>query len=119
MVAVVRHERTADAPHAGLGSVPYYDVLARDLPYRERLTAYAKIADERFETERFEEFRANHLGHLDEVAIEFFGTDTAKEAVRKKVEALFPAHEVEAFTEHFWGLIQFWRKTESDRIGKA
>lgn len=41
------------------------------------------------------------------------------EAVRLKVEALFPRHEVEKFTEHFWGLIQFWRKTEADRLKGA
>jgi hypothetical protein len=95
---------------------PYYAVKRQDLPFRERLRRYGKIAEERLETERFEEFCARHLPHLDEVALEFFGTDRAREAVRLKVEALFPAHEVEQFTEHFWGLIQFWRKTERDRL---
>jgi hypothetical protein len=98
---------------------PYYEIRERDLPYRERLAAYAAIAHERLETARFEEFCATHLAHLDEVALEFFGTESAKDAVRAKVEAMFPAHEVERFTEHFWGLIQFWRKTESDRIGRS
>ena len=41
----------------------------------------------------------------------------ALEAVGEKVAALFPEHEVEEFTGHFWGLIQFWRKTEAERIG--
>ncbi len=36
--------------------------------------------------------------------------------MRLKVEALFPQHEVEEYTEHFWGLIQFWRRTEADRL---
>ena len=45
---------------------------------------------------------------------EFFGTPTAKDAVRKKVAALFPPHELEQFTEHFWGLVQLWRKTEGE-----
>jgi hypothetical protein len=98
---------------------PYYGIRERDLDYRERLAAYARIADERFDTERFEEFCAKHLAHLDEVAVEFFGTETAKAAVRSKVEAMFPDHEVERFTEHFWGLIQFWRKTEVDRLGRS
>jgi len=71
------------------------------------------------ETDRFREFCATHLAHLDEVALEFFGTDRAREAVRKKVEAMFPEHEHEEFTEHFWGLIQFWRKTESQRSGQS
>jgi hypothetical protein len=44
------------------------------------------------------------------VASEFFGTAVAKDAVRQKVAALFPAHEVEKFTELFWGRIQDWRR---------
>jgi hypothetical protein len=79
------------------------------LPYRERLSAYAKIAAERFETARFEEFCAQHLPHLDEVAWEFFGTEAAKSAFRAKVAALYPKHEVEQFTELFWKRVQAWR----------
>jgi hypothetical protein len=98
---------------------PFYEVRRRDLPYRERLRAYAAIAEKRLDVERFREFRSRHLSHLDEVALAFFGTATAKDAIRQKVEAMFPAHEVEQFTEHFWGLIQFWCKTESERMGRA
>ncbi len=95
---------------------PFYEVQRRDLPFRERLEAYAAIAEERLEADRFQEFCDQHLSHLDEVAHDFFGSDVAKGAVRAKVESLFPEHEHEKFTEHFWGLIQFWRKTESDRM---
>jgi hypothetical protein len=98
---------------------PYYAIRDRELPYRERLRAYAQIGEERLDAERFAEFRRRHLAHLDEIALEFFGTDRAKEAVRRKVEAKFPAHEVERFTEHFWGLIGFWRKTEEDRLRRG
>jgi hypothetical protein len=98
---------------------PFYDIAKKDLPYRERLKGYAKIANERMETERFEEFCAKHLSHLDEVALDFFGTDVAKGYVRQKVGALFPAHEVHKFTEHFWGMVQFWRKTEADRLNRV
>ncbi len=95
---------------------PFFEIADRDLPFRERLSAYAEIARQRFEVDRFEEFCARHLGHLDLVALDFFGSERCREAVRLKVEALFPRHEVESFTEHFWGLIQFWRKTETDRL---
>jgi hypothetical protein len=88
---------------------PFYAVAKRDLPYRERLRAYADIARERFGAAQFEEFCATHLPHLDEVVWEFFATPQAKEAVRKKVAALFPAHEVEMFTELFWKRIGAWR----------
>ena len=96
---------------------PFFEVRRRELPYRERLRAYAEIAEKRLDVEGFREFRATHLAHLDEVALEFFGTDVARDAVHKKVVAMFPAHEVEKFTEHFWGLIGFWRRTEADRMG--
>jgi len=98
---------------------PYYAVKREDLPFRERLRRYAAIADERLETARFEDFCQQHLAHLDEIAFDFFGSDRAREAVRLKVAALFPDHEVEQFTEHFWGMIQFWRKTERDRLDGA
>ena len=88
---------------------PFYEIAKKDLPYREKLSAYAAIADERFETRKFEEFCATQLKHLDEVAWEFFGTVEAKDAVRKKVTALFPPHEVEVFTELFFKRIQAWR----------
>ena len=96
---------------------PFYEIAARDLPFRDKLTAYAAIARTRFESDRFLEFCEQHLADLDEIVWEFFGSPRAKEAVRLKVEALFPTHEVEKFTEHFWGLIQFWRRTEAERLG--
>jgi hypothetical protein len=88
---------------------PFYAVAKRDLPYRDKLRAYAKIAEERFETAKFEEFCGKHLAHLDEIALEFFGTPVARDAVRQKVAALFPPHEIEPFTELFWNRIQAWR----------
>jgi hypothetical protein len=89
---------------------PFYAVAAQDLSYEEKVDRYAKIAEERFETARFEEFCKKHLGHLDQVAFDFFGSPEAKEAVRVKVAALFPEHELERFTELFWNRIQEWRR---------
>ncbi len=54
---------------------PYYEIADRGLSFDERLAEYAKIAEERLEHDRFQEFCDEHLGHLDEVAWEFFGTD--------------------------------------------
>ena len=89
---------------------PFYAVAAdADMPFRDKLAAYARIAEHRFETARFEEFCQQHLPHLDEVAWRFFGTPAAKEAFRKKTAALYPAHEVEQFTELFWNRVQKWR----------
>ena len=96
---------------------PRLGAVLRDRRHRSCRTArswraYAAIAAERFETDEFEEFCATHLAHLDEVAWEFFG-DAGGAATRcaLKVAALFPAHEVEHFTELFWQRIQAWRAT--------
>ena len=94
---------------------PFYAIAAdRDRPYRDRLRDYAKIAEERYEAARFEEFCATHLAHLDEVAWEFFGTPAAKSAIREKVTALYPKHEIEPFTELFWNRVQAWRADEQE-----
>jgi hypothetical protein len=87
--------------------------------YGARLAALGRLAHQRFETERFEEFCAANLADLDEVVYEYFGTDRAREIVRWKVNAMFPSDEVDRFTDHFWGLIQFWRQTERDRLETA
>ena len=95
---------------------PYYEIAEQDLPYREKLAAYATIARERLEADRFEAFCEQHLGQLDAVAVEYFGSDRAREAVRKKVQSLFPEHEWDEFTDHFWGRLQDWRAEETERI---
>jgi hypothetical protein len=88
---------------------PFERIAKQEMPYREKIAAYADVARERFDARRFEDFCGTHLSHLGEVASEFFGTEVAKDAVRKKVEALFPAREVEQFTNLFWDRIQEWR----------
>ncbi|MHC4263170.1 MAG: ATP-grasp domain-containing protein [Planctomycetota bacterium] len=97
---------------------PFYRVADEDMTYAEKLEAYGRIADERFETTRFEEFCAEQCADLDEIAWEFFGSDRAKAAVRQKVEALYPDHEIDEFTERFWSAIQDWRSETSLEAGR-
>jgi hypothetical protein len=92
---------------------PYFEAATREGSYAERLAAYAGLARRHFESERFAEFCARHLAHLDAVADEFFASAAARAAVRAKVEALYPPHEVEQFSELFWRRIQDWRRTEA------
>jgi hypothetical protein len=89
---------------------PFYQVAAEDRPYAEKLRRYGQLAEKHFQAEEFGAFCQKHLAHVDEVAWEFFGTQTARAAFEKKVEALFPKHEVAQFTELFWQRVQTWRK---------
>lgn len=89
---------------------PFLEVADSSAPFETKLDAYAAIAEKQMEADRFEEFCQTHLSRLDEIAWEFFGSEEARRAVRNKTAALFPEHEVELFTELFWGRIQDWRK---------
>ena len=93
---------------------PYYAVARQeDLPYEEKLGRYAAIARERLDAERFADFCAEHLPHLDAVADEFFASEQCRDAVRLKVTALYPEHEIETFTDLFFRRIQKWREVEA------
>ncbi len=98
---------------------PYFEIAAEEAPFSEKLAAYGALARERLDADRFAEFCDTQLPDLDEITYQYFASDRAKELVRAKVASLFPAHEADGFTEHFWGLIQFWRTTEADRLGAA
>jgi hypothetical protein len=85
---------------------PYFEIADGKKPFREKLSAYAKLADARFDTARFQEFCAKHLANLDEVADTFFRSDKAREAVHAKVKALYPEHEWASFTDLFFARAQ-------------
>lgn len=91
---------------------PYYEVLGRESSFEGRLAGYARIGNERMETAAFREFCDKELRHVDEIAWEFFGSEIARKAIRLKVEALFPAHEVDQFTQLFWDRVQQWRNDQ-------
>jgi len=98
--------------HRNLDWAPFLEIADSDRSYREKVSAYADIAHERFETDRFLDFCDAHMGHLDELAWEFFGCDLARDAIREKVSALYPPQEIEEFTELFWRRIQRWRREQ-------
>ena len=85
---------------------PYYAIAAKDLPYREKLAGYAKIARERLSADKFEEFKSKHLGPLREAARAWFASDRCRDAVRRKVANMYPAHEIDEFSERFFGQVQ-------------
>ncbi len=88
---------------------PYFEVAAGPGTLETKLSAYARLARESFDADGFQEFCNVHLGQLDEVAWDYFGGPDARAAVRAKVEALFPRHEWDTFTDSFMQAIERWR----------
>lgn len=89
---------------------PFLDIADSAGTFVEKLPRYGALARAHFDSERFEEFCATHLSGLDEAAWEYFGGERAKAAIRGKVEALFPEHEHDEFTDYFWQAVQEWRE---------
>ena len=95
----------------------FYDAHDPTLDIDEQLEAYDAIALEYYDAPAFEAFCEEHLGDLDRIAVQYFASPAFKEVVRAKVTALYPKHEIDRFTDHFFGLVQFWCHTERDRLG--
>jgi hypothetical protein len=94
----------------------FFEAVDDEMTLKERLDALVPIAHEHFETERFEEFCDTHLPNLDAVVHEWFGGESAVDAVRRKVAAVFPPHEVDEFTELFYGRVQRWREDDAPGV---
>ena len=61
---------TGRRPRFDLDTRRYFDIADRaELSYAEKLAEYRALADEYFEVERYQDFCASRLGHLDEVAL--------------------------------------------------
>jgi hypothetical protein len=89
-----------------------------DLTYEEKLERYDALSRKAWDTDKFDEFCDKHLSQLDEVADAFFGSRAFHDVVRAKVSALYPAHEIDRFTDHFFDQVQLWRRDEAARLAR-
>ncbi len=98
---------------------PWFAVGDReDLSYDEKLAEYRRLADEYFQVEAYEEFCAEHLSRLDELAVEYFGGTEFDELLVETVRSTFPPHEHEHFVAHYRGLLGAWADDEDARLSR-
>jgi hypothetical protein len=83
-----------------------------DLSYEEKLAKYRELADAYFQVPRYEEFCATHLGHLDELAHEWFTSREFDDVLVSTVRSTFPAHEHDHFVAHYRGLLAAWARDQ-------
>ncbi|MEI2690438.1 MAG: hypothetical protein V9H69_12325 [Anaerolineae bacterium] len=91
----------------------YFDIADSERSYPEKLAAYEALADAYFDTERFAEFRATQLNHLDAVTWELAQAQEFDDMLVHNVRLTFPPHEHEQFIAHFRGLIGAWVQAEA------
>jgi len=83
------------------------------LSYAEKLGEYRRLADEYFDTQRYEEFCARHLANVDEIVYEWVSSEEFRSLLRETVRAMYPVHEHEKFLGHFGGLVDAWIRDHS------
>ena len=81
-----------------------------------KLAAYLAIADEQFETERYWEWCAEHLPHLDEQVLDWVTSTDFDRMLKDTVRATYPEHEATEFLDHFHGLVDLWVIDEGARM---
>jgi hypothetical protein len=99
---------TGRRPRVDLDTRRWYDVADAGGSYEEKLSTYRRMADDYFETERYQEFVATQLGELDAVAHDYFSSADFDRVLVETVRATFPAHEHEQFVAHYRGLLAAW-----------
>ncbi|MEI2777124.1 MAG: hypothetical protein V9G19_14375 [Tetrasphaera sp.] len=90
-------------------TAPWFAVADNeDLDYGAKLEAYQRLADDHFETERYQEFCATTLAHVDEMAFEYVCSTEFKTMLVSTIHQTYPPHEWERFEAHFGGLLTLW-----------
>ena len=109
---------TGRAPRPYVDPGPWFAIADReDLSYDEKLAAYHSLADDYFETERYQDFCASRLSEFDEAALAYFQSPEFDEVLVTTVTTTFPVHEHEQFVAHFRGLLRLWCDEERTRLG--
>ncbi len=87
---------------------PWFAIGDTDAGYEEKLERYRALAEDYFENERYEEFCARHLPHVDEAMHAYVQSPAFDALLVDTVTRAFPAHEHEHFVEHYRGLLGAW-----------
>jgi hypothetical protein len=99
---------TGRKPQVDLDTRRYFEVADSGRTYSEKLGEYLKLADEYFETERYQEFCASSLSNVDKMVYDWVASPAFDELLVDTVRTTYPAAEHDKFIAHFRGLIGLW-----------
>jgi hypothetical protein len=101
---------TGRRPRLDLDTHNYFAVADSSRTYDEKLIEYRKLADDYFETERYQEFCATALSHVDDMVREWVASPAFDDLLVSTVRTTYPAKEHDRFVAHFRGLLGLWVK---------
>jgi hypothetical protein len=109
---------TGRRPRLDLETDRFFEIADRPgESYGDKLAAYARLADGYFQTERYHDFCATALGHLDEIVLDWVAGPDFDKLLTDTVTSVYPAAEHEQFVAHLRGLTGLWVSDESARLG--
>ena len=107
-------------PKIDLNTDGYFSIAdTPGLSYDEKLGAYRALAEAYFESERYQEFCATALRHVDEVVLDWVDSPQFDELLIDTVRSVYPEHEQDQFVAHLRGLTGMWVSDESNRLRAA
>ncbi len=89
------------------------------MSYEEKLGAYRALADAYFDLERYQDFCASQLAHLDDIVLDWVAGPAFDELLIRTVQQVYPAHEHDKFISHLRGLLSLWVRDETARLAAA
>jgi hypothetical protein len=93
------------------------EAIKKNWTYEQTLDEYERIADEYFETRKFEKFCKEQLPDFDEKCLEFFSSRAFDDIMTEEVGRHFKiAHERPEKVEHYRGIHNFWLHCEKNRL---
>lgn len=105
---------TGRKPRLDTDTAAYFEIADDpSLAYAEKLALYRKLADDYFETDRYQDFCATHLAEVDEIVYEWVTSAEFRSLLSETVRATYPVHEHEKYLAHFGGLIDAWIRDNS------
>jgi hypothetical protein len=104
---------TGRKPRLDLDTANYFEVADSDRSYPEKLKAYRGLADDYFETERYQEFCATSLSGVDDLVRDWVISPSFDDLLVDTVRTTYPAAEQDRFVAHFRGLLALWAKDNS------
>ena len=104
--------------HVDPNTADYFAIGDReDISYGDKIAAYGQLVDDYFEVDRYEEFCAKHLPHIEEVMVGYVESRDFDDLLVETVRATFPSHEHDKFVAHYRGLLGSWASDRRAQVG--
>jgi hypothetical protein len=108
---------TGRRPRLDVAADQYFEIADDpDASYDDKLAAYGELADGYFESERYQDFCATRLAHMDELVLDWVSGPGFDELLIQTVRSVYPPHEHDQFIAHLRGLTGLWVRDESARL---